>query len=72
MEGKQGHCKLTNPYFSSFTLLVRYTHLKGLPLLLLDGADVAEVPLLRRVFLKEPHAQKLILYTQDTRLSSLS
>lgn len=49
-----------------------YTHLKRLPLLLLHGADVAEVPVLRRGFLEDPHAQKLFFYTQDAWLSSLS
>ena len=49
-----------------------YTHLERLPLLLLHGADVAEVPLLRRGLQKDPRAQELVLYTQDAWLSPLS
>lgn len=49
-----------------------YTHLERLPLLLLDSADVADVPVLRRGFQKDPSSKKLFLYTQDTWLSPLS
>ena len=38
-----------------------YTHLKRLPLLLLHGADVAEVPVLRNGFQRDPCAQRLFL-----------
>lgn len=34
-----------------------YTHLKCFPLLLLNGANVTDVPVMRRGFLKPPHAQ---------------
>lgn len=48
-----------------------YTYLKGYPLLFLYSADVVDISFLRRSFLKNTHAQKLFLSTQNTWLPLL-
>lgn len=48
---------------------IHFTHLKRFPLLLLNAADVAEVPLLKGGRMQEPHTVKFLLHA---RLPSLS
>lgn len=50
-------------------LYMHFSHLKCFPLLLLNAADVAEVPLLRRGCMQEPHTMKCLLRAGRPSLS---
>lgn len=50
-------------------LYIHFSHLKCFPFLLLNAADVAEVPLLRRGRMQEPHTLKCLLRAGRPSLS---